>query len=183
MTLTVEQLKKILGPSNINDAKLLSITNAFNETCTKYLINTNKRKCHFLAQVLHETSGFKFTSEIWCNSRSQQKYDTRADLGNTPAKDGDGFKFKGRGWIQLTGRNNYNLLSKEFGKDFIITPELIAKEPYNALSAGWFWSQRNLNANADADDIITLTRKVNGGINGLDDRKNWLLKSKSVLNY
>src|SRR6478736_7130296 len=136
----------------------------------RYQINTPLRKAHFLAQVIHESGGFRYRSEIWGNTAAQQGYDTRADLGNTPEKDGDGYKYRGRGWIQLTGKANYAAASKEFNIDFVKNPDLASDEMWCALIAGWYWEKKNLNIAADKDDIKTITRRINGGLNGLTDR-------------
>ncbi len=139
------------------------------------------RMCHFLAQVLHESSAFRYSVEIWGNTPAQLAYDTRTDLGNTPEHDGDGYKYRGRGWIQLTGKTNYSLATNDLGQDFVNNPDLLAQEPWDSLAAGWFWDKHNLNTFADKDDLMTITKRVNGGFNGLNDRKMWLLKAKSVL--
>jgi putative chitinase len=183
MPVTTDQLKSVISPISYDDEKLQSIVDSLNETLTRYYIDTNIRMCHFLAQVLHESGTFRYSVEIWGNTPAQLAYDTRVDLGNTPELDGDGYKYRGRGWIQLTGKNNYLLLSKEFEKDFVTDPDLVAKNPYDSLAAGWFWNRRKLNPFADIDDIMTITKKVNGGFNGLNDRKMWLIKAKEVLPY
>lgn len=181
MPITTTQLKQIIAPTAYTPDRLQNITDALNQTFDKYQINTFLRMSHFLAQVLHESGAFRYSVEIWGNTPAQKLYDTRTDLGNTAAVDGDGYKYRGRGWIQLTGKTNYTLLSKEFGKDFVSQPDLVGTEPYDGLSAGWYWNRRSLNAFADQDDIITITKKVNGGYNGLNDRKMWLAKAKGVL--
>jgi putative chitinase len=176
--LTNEQLSTLVAPTGkVND----QLVAALNETFARYHINTPLRICHFLAQILHESGTFRYSTEIWGNTPAQQKYDTRVDLGNSPEADGDGYKYRGRGWIQLTGRANYLSLTKEFGVDFVSEPDLVAREPYNALSAGWFWNKRGLSLLADADDVRAITKKINGGYNGLDDRIKWLNKAKSIL--
>ena len=180
MLLTPEQLKSIIT-AKYNDEKMKSITDALNKTFDKYQINTPLRICHFLAQVLHESGSFRYSAEIWGNTPAQLGYDTRTDLGNTPEHDGDGYKYRGRGWIQLTGKTNYRMASTEFGQDFLNNPDLLAQEPWDGLAAGWFWNRRKLNEFADKDDILTITKKINGGYNGLNDRKMWLIKAKSVL--
>lgn len=181
MPITPEQLKAIITPIKYDDVRLKSITDALNQTFEKYTIDSNLRICHFLGQVLHESGAFRYSTEIWGNTPAQLGYDTRVDLGNTPEHDGDGYKYRGRGWIQLTGKSNYSMISKEFGQDFINNPDLIAKEPWDGLAAGWYWNKRGLNIFADKDDILTITKKVNGGYNGLNDRKMWLTKAKSIL--
>ncbi|HET6844077.1 MAG TPA: glycoside hydrolase family 19 protein [Candidatus Angelobacter sp.] len=131
-------------------------------------INTPLRKAHFLAQLGHESASMIYTSEI----ANGNAYEGRADLGNT--QPGDGPLFKGRGLIQITGRNNYTAYGKARNRDFITgdNPKLLATDPNLAAdSAGWFWATRNLNALADQDDVLAITKKINGGTNGLDDRK------------
>lgn len=181
MAITLEQLKKIIGTNKYPDDKVKLITDSLNDTFNRYEINTPMRMAHFLAQVLHESSAFKYTAEIWGNTPAQLKYDTRVDLGNTPEADGDGYKYRGRGWIQLTGKANYQSASTEFGQDFINNPDLLQNYPYAAMTAGWFWKSKGLNAFADKDDIMSITKKVNGGFNGLDDRKMWLIKAEEGL--
>lgn len=174
-----EQLEKIVGKKN----NLSQICDALNATFEKYQINTPLRQAHFLAQVIHESGNFVYTSEIWGKkpTLAQENYDTRTDLGNTPEKDGDGFKFRGRGWIQVTGKANYTSISKDLGQDFVKNPDLLAQYPYAAISAGWFWGKRKLNELADKDSFTIITKKINGGTNGIDDRLKWLRKCKEVL--
>lgn len=163
--------------------------NAINETCERYGINTPIRQLCFLAQVGHESGGLFYTEEL----ASGQAYEGRKGLGNTAP--GDGVRFKGRGLIQITGRANYKSLSDALGVDFVKTPTLLGGKNVKfcnpeqlrnaALSAGWYWNSRKLNAIADRIDIEKpidegdnleaykdLTRKINGGLNGLADRLN-----------
>jgi putative chitinase len=179
--ITTQQLSTIITPVKYDEKKLSSITGALNETFLKYSITTPLRMSHFLAQILHESGAFRYSVEIWGNTAAQLGYDTRTDLGNTPQHDGDGYRFRGRGWIQLTGTTNYKLISKELGQDFFTNPDLLATEPWDSLSAGWYWNKRKLNDFADKDDIITITKKINGGYNGLDHRKMYLIKAKASL--
>lgn len=103
----------------------------------------------------------------------------RKNLGNT--EPGDGWHFRGRGLKQVTGRDNYRRCSQElFGDDTLLhTPELLEQEPWASLSAGWFWMAKGLNAIADTDDVGAVTKVVNGGYNGLDDRKMWTARAKA----
>lgn len=181
MPISSPQVAAIILPKKYQLDKLNAIMQALNATFDRYAINTPLRMSHFLAQVLHESSAFHYSVEIWGNTKAQLGYDTRVDLGNTPEHDGDGYRYRGRGWIQVTGLANYKLVSQELGKDFVADPDLLATKPYDSLSAGWFWNRRKLNAYADLDDVLTITKKINGGFNGLDDRKMWLVKSKNVL--
>ena len=141
-------------------------------------IDTPLRRAHFLAQLGHESGSLRYSSEI----ASGQKYEGRADLGNTSP--GDGPRFKGRGLIQITGRANYTAYGKARGRDFITgnNPLLLATEPELAADcAGWFWTTRRLNAIADADDVEKITKRINGGRNGLPDRVRRLRIAKTVL--
>jgi putative chitinase len=183
MPIIVDQLRAIINPVRYDDSRIQSIVNALNDTFEKYSIDSNIRMCHFLAQVLHESGAFRYSSEIWGNTPAQQAYDTRIDLGNTPEHDGDGYKYRGRGWIQLTGKTNYRLFGKEVGLDLLTDPDKVAEEPYDSLAAGWYWNRKDLNSFADQDDILTITKKINGGFNGLDDRKMWHIKARVTLPY
>lgn len=156
-------------------------------TWDRFEINTPIRQLCFLAQVGHESGGLFYTEEL----ASGKAYEGRMDLGNTVP--GDGVRFKGRGLIQITGRSNYGALSHALGVDFIGEPYLLGGKNVNkcspdqlryaALSAGWYWQSRNLNALADLIDINRpidqgknlehykkITIRINGGYNGLADR-------------
>lgn len=144
----------------------------------KYEINTPLRIAHFMAQLHHESGGFKYLKELG-NSAYFNKYEGRKDLGNTVK--GDGAKFKGRGYIQITGRANYTELSKALNIDFVNNPELLEQEANAILSALWFWNKKKLNIFADEDNISTITKRINGGFNGIQERKELLLKYKDLL--
>lgn len=143
-----------------------------------YHINTPLRIAHFMAQLDHESGGFKYTKELG-NNAYFDKYEGRKDLGNT--QKGDGARFKGRGFIQVTGRANYTVLSKDTRIDFLNNPELLEQEANAMLSACWFWSKKGLNIFADKDDLLTITKRINGGTNGLEDRRRKLAKWKTLL--
>jgi putative chitinase len=141
-------------------------------------VNTPLRIAHFLAQINHESAGFKYLTELGGKSYFD-KYEGRKDLGNTFG--GDGYKYRGRGYIQITGRANYAELSKSVGIDFINNPDQLATEANGIVSAIWFWNKKGLNAYADKDDITTITKKINGGLNGFEDRKRLLSMYKKEL--
>lgn len=143
-------------------------------------INTRLRIAAFLAQIGHESGSLVYVKELGSHEYLD-KYDGRKDLGNT--QPGDGAKFAGRGLIQVTGRANYLAASKVlFGDDRLLkTPELLEQPEWAAESAVWFWSSRNLNALADADRFTDLTKRINGGANGLEDRKARYRKALKVL--
>jgi putative chitinase len=149
-------------------AKLAQFAKPIADTCAKYDINTPLRQAHFLAQTGHECGDLVYTEEL----ASGQAYEWRRDLGNIQA--GDGPNFKGRGLIQLTGRANYAAYSRDTGIDYTQPANWgkISSDPAVAADvAGWFWKRNNLNALADADDLEAITRRINGGLNGLNDRQ------------
>jgi predicted chitinase len=130
-------------------------------------INTPRRLEHFLAQMGHETGGFRLTHEQ--GSRNYfRRYDGRRDLGNV--KPGDGYRYRGRGIIQLTGRSNYRTYGKKLGVDLEGNPDLAADPKVALRVAAQYWNDRGLNALADRNDIRGITRRINGGYNGFNDR-------------
>lgn len=130
------------------------------------------RLAHFMAQLCHESGSFRYMEEI----ASGQAYEGRADLGNT--QPGDGRLFKGRGPIQLTGRANYRTYGNTLGIDFERHPEIVALPSIGLHVALEYWRALGLNVLADADDIEGITRKINGGLNGFEDRKAHLARLK-----
>ncbi len=168
--ITLDQLKSIASTKNYTLLSELIVP--LNECLDKYQINSKVRICHFLAQVLHESGSFIYFREL----ASGSAYEGRKDLGNTSP--GDGKLFKGRGVIQITGRANYTSLSKDLGVDFVSQPLLLENHQWGIISAGWFWNKKGLNKYADLDDVTKITKLVNGGLNGFDDRKNYLSKAK-----
>lgn len=139
---------------------------ALEQACIRFGIDTTLRKSHFLGQVAHESNAGRWPEEL----ASGRAYEGRKDLGNT--EPGDGVRFKGRGYIQLTGRDNYVRYSAAIHGDdrAVRDPGMVARLPDAALAAGWFWDANGLNGLADADDIRQVTRRINGGYNGLEDR-------------
>lgn len=195
--ITADQLAKI----GI-DAKWLT---PLNDTFKRYDISTPIRMACFIGQCLHE-SNFKNVEEnlnysavrltqVWPRisilkaqdavakgkpAIAELIYGNRADLGNT--QPGDGGKFFGRGLIQLTGRANYTAFANAIQNSEIVNkPELVATPEYATLSAGWFWSTRKLNALADINDYTTMTRRINGGVLGLQERINNINKVLNIL--
>jgi putative chitinase len=141
-------------------------------------IDTHLRRAHFLAQVGCESGELRFMEEI----ASGQDYEGRRDLGNT--QPGDGQRFKGRGLIQLTGRANYTEYGRALGREaeVLAYPELVATDKALCADlAGWYWAKRELNALADRDDLTAVTRRVNGGLNGLEERRRLLQRAKALL--
>jgi len=168
--MTAEQLKHIALYAS--DKNIETYTPMLNETMDKYEINTPLRQAHFLAQIIHESGSFNYVLEL----DSGLAYEYRSDLGNT--QKGDGPRYKGRGFIQLTGRANYQKYGDTIGVDLISHPELVATV-YPADSAGYFWHTHNINALADMDNINAVTRMINGGYNGLADRQFYLDRAQS----
>lgn len=145
------------------------------------------RLAHYLAQIMHEAGEFVHDREIWGPTDAQKRYDTRTDLGNTPEIDGDGELYKGRTAIQVTGRSNYQQFTAWARKldrsapDFVANPELVNTSPWEGLAPIWYWDTRKLNKFADANDIEMVTRRINGGTNGHDDRVRLYTRAGLVL--
>lgn len=144
-----------------------------------YGIDTPQRKAMFLAQIGHESDSLIFVKEIWGPTPSQSGYEGRADLGNT--QPGDGSLYRGRGLIQITGRANYAAASMALDIDCLDNPALLEEPENAAMVSAWFWHEKNLNQYADTGDIVTCTRRINGGENGLADRTaRWNVAKKSL---
>jgi putative chitinase len=144
-------------------------------TLDSYDINTKLRIAHFMAQVTHECAGFRTTEEF----ASGAAYEGRVDLGNT--EKGDGRRFKGRGLIQLTGRSNYRMIGHILNLPLETNPELAADAVTSLKIACEYWKSHDINTAADRDDLIKVTKLVNGGLNGLQDRRDYLQKAKVEL--
>lgn len=139
------------------------------------LLDSADRLTHFLAQVCHESGGFRYMEEI----ASGKAYEGRKDLGNLVQ--GDGPLFKGRGPLQLTGRANYRRVGQAIGVDLENHPEIAALPSIGLWIACIYWTDHRLNDLCDADDCEAVTRKVNGGLNGFADRKAWLAKVRAIV--
>ena len=185
---------------HIDPSWLEPLTAAF----ARFEINTPERQAAFIGQCAHESANFKTLQEnlnysakglnaTWPSrfpSESEaQPYHRQPEkiankvysgrMGNL--EEGDGWKYRGRGLIQLTGKDNYRLASDALGVDFVADPDLVLTKEYAALTAAWFWDKSRLNAFADANDIEGMTKKINGGIIGLDDRKKHIAHALEVL--
>jgi putative chitinase len=174
--ITKQQLKSIC--SYARESNLDKYTPHLNLLMDKYEINTILRISHFIAQVAHESGSFNYCVEI----ASGKAYEERKDLGNTSK--GDGIKYKGRGLIQITGKSNYKEVSLDlFGNDSLLkNPEMLEQPPYAVESACWFWRKHNLNILADNSDVKTITKIINGGYNGLDNRILLFNRALKVIN-
>jgi putative chitinase len=170
---TPHELQAATGCSAANAEKFAEPLSA---ACALYAIDTPERLAAFLAQIGHESGSLRFTSELWGPTAAQIGYEGRADLGNT--QPGDGSKFRGHGLIQTTGRHNHarvrDRLRERFPHldvpDFEEDPEALSDPQWASLSAADYWDDRGLNALADAGLFEKITRRINGGLNGQDDR-------------
>lgn len=151
------------------------MSNALGSVLALYAIDTPLRIAHFLAQLAHESDGFCTVEEY----ASGAAYEGRRDLGNT--EPGDGRRFKGRGLIQLTGRTNYGWVGEALGLPLLQQPETVSDPHVYLLVSCEFWKRRSIVAKSDADDLVGVTRIVNGGLNGLDSRRAYLAKAKRHL--
>ncbi len=138
-------------------------------------ITTKPRMAAFLAQLAHESAELRYFEEI----DSGSAYEGRRDLGNT--EPGDGELFKGRGPIQLTGRSNYRAAGKALGLDLENNPTRAADPDVGFRVAGWYWTGHGLNALADAGDFREITRRINGGFNGLEQREKYYARALATL--
>lgn len=204
--ITIEQLQQIVPKAKVSD--LERILSALNHQLPKFNIDTPLRQAHFIAQIAHESGSFRYTSEnlnysakalqavfgkYFKTDEDAEQYARKPEeianvvyanrMGNGDTQCGDGWRYRGRGLIQLTGKENYSQCSQFLGKDLVEQPELVSDEPDTSVAAAcWYWLQRRLNDYADADDVKGLTKRINGGYHGLDDRKAFLTRCKSVLN-
>ncbi|MBO0724435.1 MAG: hypothetical protein J2P52_02450 [Blastocatellia bacterium] len=148
-----------------------------------YEIDTPLRASAFLAQIAHESAELRFMEELWGPTAQQKKYEPPSDvataLGNT--QPGDGFRYRGRGPIQITGRANYKKYGDKLGVDLVGNPDLAATPQYAFSTAGLFWKSNGLNELADVQDFITITRRINGGLTGLQDRQKYYEIAKNTL--
>jgi putative chitinase len=149
------------------------------DAMTEFAITTPARQAAFLAQIGHESGGLMYTRELWGPTPAQVRYEGRADLGNT--QPGDGSKYRGRGFIQITGRANYAAAGKALHLDLIDHPEILEDPEMVAVSAAWWWKSHGLNELADTGDFHRITRVINGGTNGLADRLARWEKAKDAL--
>lgn len=181
MSISAQQLKQIMPQASM--ARIGLYVAPLNAAMEEYDIRTLKRAAAFIAQLAHESGQFQFMEEIWGPTAAQKRYEPvtslSRQLGNR--QPGDGKRFKGRGPIQITGRANYSRYGELLGVDLAAQPELAAKPELGFRIAGLFWSRNGLNAPADAGDFERVTRRINGGLNGFEDRKHFHAKALAVL--
>jgi putative chitinase len=180
---------------------------ALNETFSRFNINSNNQKAMFIGQCSHECGNFRILEEnlnyraatlmkLWPRRfptlEKANEYSGNAKkiansvyslrMGNRDEASGDGYRFRGRGCIQLTGHSNYFHAGKALGVDFVMEPDLVSTPKFASLTGGWFWSTHNCNAPADALDYTKVTKIINGGTIGLDDRIKHVQHALAVLN-
>lgn len=191
---TLDLLKQMCGKTK--SSTLEKFVEPLNTVGTYYnLFDNTKRMAAFLAQVAHESGNFVYTKENLNYSQSalrkvfKKYFPTDAStqgyarnpekiankvyanrMGNGPESSGDGWKYRGRGLIQLTGKNNYTLIAKSLNRFMDETISYLETTEGAVSSAAWFWDINKLSIYADNDDFINLTRRINGGTNGLEDR-------------
>ncbi|MFB4390968.1 MULTISPECIES: glycoside hydrolase family 19 protein [unclassified Pseudomonas] len=180
--LTEQQLLQILPNARPVAGVFLPVLNA---VMPRWEIDNPKRVAAFLAQVGHESGQLRYVKELG-SDRYLARYDTGSlavRLGNTPEADGDGQRYRGRGLIQVTGYNNYQACSRAlFGDERLLAqPQLLEQPRWACESAAWFWQSRGLNALADRGEFNRITRHINGGLNGLDERLKLWARAREVL--
>ena len=159
---------------NLSPADAARIADGLGAAFHRYGIDTDRRAAMAVAQWAHESDRFKTSQEY----ASGSAYEGRQDLGNTQR--GDGVRFKGRGRIMVTGRSNYAAMAKALGLDLIGRPELLAESPHSELASGQWWKDHDCNGFCDRDDFVGLTRRINGGVNGLADRQALYARAREV---
>lgn len=199
-----EQLKKMhIDPS---------LADAFNETFDRFGISTPVQQASWIGQCGHECGNFKILEEnlmyraatllklfpktpkrAWgftpeeaaAYERQPQRIANRIygnRMGNRDEASGDGWRFRGSGFLQLTGHANFYHAGQALGEDFVMQPELVRTPKYAAMTAGWFWQTHKLNQYADTRDFLMMTKKINGGTIGLDDRIKHINHALDILN-
>lgn len=141
-------------------------------------IGTPVRQAAFLAQIGHESGGLRYARELWGPTAAQSRYEHRADLGNT--QPGDGFRFRGRGLLQITGRTNYTTAGAALHLDLAGHPEILEEPDMAALVSAWWWNTHGLNELADQGAFDRITLKINGGQNGATERRALWAKAKTA---
>lgn len=143
------------------------------------ITETAARLANFLGQAAHETGAFRYLREVWGPTDAQKRYEGRRDLGNT--QPGDGYRFRGRGIFQLTGRANYRDIGVSIGQPLESSPELAERPDIAVVTACRFWQSRGLNTLADQGLDDTITRRINGGTNGIAERRMYVARIKGLL--
>ena len=193
---TVLTLPKLLAIMPLARTRAATFLAPLNAAMLEFDITTPARQASFLAQLAHESGQLVYVRELWGPTPSQLRYDrdfTAAwpprirtdrnqlpfDLGNSQS--GDGSRYRGRGLIQVTGRSNYAACGRALGLDLLAQPQLLEQTVNACRSAGWFWHSRGLNALADAGDQVAVSKRINGGVNGLAERLALFAVAQQVL--
>ncbi len=179
--LTDSALEEIMP--TLSEAKRQLYLPFINKVMEIYEINTMLRASAFLAQIAHESGELRFMEEIWGPTAQQKKYEPPSDLARTlgNTQPGDGKRYKGRGPIQITGRANYKKYGDLLGVDLEGNPDLAATPQFAFSTAGLFWKTRGLNELADVQDFITITKRINGGTTGLNERQRYYETAMNAL--
>jgi predicted chitinase len=179
--LDATQIRQIMP--NVSAAKVAQLLPHLNSAMVEYGIDSAARASAFLAQLAHESGEFRWMQEIWGPTSAQRRYEPVTELakrlGNT--QPGDGKRFKGRGPIQLTGRANYQRFGQLLGIDLVADPEQAAEPEVAFRIAALYWASRGLNELADRQDFREITRRINGGFNGLADRIRYFDRARTAL--
>jgi putative chitinase len=176
-TIDAGALRKVVPTLSHAQADL--IARGLGLAMARYGITTKDRAAMFVAQCAHESAAFSTGTEF----ASGRAYEGRRDLGNV--RPGDGVRFKGRGRIMITGRHNYTHVSKAFRQNFVASPERLGRSPWSELASAWWWKEHGLNQICDRHDkleprLLACTKRINGGFNGLDDRRRYLRRAMAV---
>lgn len=185
MQVTAKTLAAIAGaPENSNMRSVIAGLRAMGSATG---LNAPHRLAHYLGQLAHESGGFRWDREIWGPTAAQARYDTRTDLGNTASRDGDGYLYRGRGPIQITGKSNYRQYRDwcrglgQASPDFVAQPDMVLVDPWEGLAPIWYWDTRSLGRLADGNNLDGITRRINGGSNGIEDRRSRYTRAALVL--
>ena len=189
--LTMATLQQIVGTikaGSKQESNALSMLDGLDAGGFEAGLNKPHRLAKYLGQIILESGRFVYDREIWGNTAAQQRYDIRTDLGNTPERDGDGYKYRGRTPIQITGKSNYRQFTAWCRKwidpnapDFVAVPDAANTDPWEGLGPIWYWSTRKLNKWADQNNVREITRRINGGYNHLAERQKWTDRASLVL--
>lgn len=181
----------------------MELAKKYKSLLAKYEINTSLRLSHFFAQIHHESNlkpiseNLNYSAERlvqifpkYFNDKTAKEYARQPQriankvyasrMGNGDEKSADGWKYRGRGFIQLTGKSNYQSLSKDTGIDYVSEPDKLLNEADALIAALWFWKKNNLNTLADKDDVVGVTKRINGGVLGLAHRTELLTQYKKI---
>lgn len=180
-TPTAAQIAQIMP--NLSAALRATYIPFLTAAMAEYEIKTPLRAAAFLAQLAHESVELRFMQELWGPTPQQKKYEPPSDLAKTlgNTESGDGYRYRGRGPIQITGRDNYKKYGELLGVDLVANPDLAAKPEYGFQLAALYWKTKGLNELADAQDFRQITLRINGGYNGLIHRLEYYEKAKQAL--